>query len=251
MWDGTLSGADFQFASKEFMKLWNHEESNMNQWSWQEWPESSAQGYLILEGVSLPDVELPPMHDSVLMENDDEEEISPDAATLTDLTSQPSRCTYHVIYNESYNVPTIYFRGYHSDGSPINWLDIKMLLPSHLAQQMDQNRWTFLTQEEHPYLHRPWFTLHPCGTSSIMSLMFTERLKQRNRVKAEGEDNQAVPSWSWDIKSDTKLDFIPSVAEAATKQVGNYADQYLLAWVSFVGPAVRLPVPLALFKSLN
>ncbi|BBM99998.1 ubiquitin-like-conjugating enzyme ATG10 [Marchantia polymorpha subsp. ruderalis] len=260
MWDGTLSAADFQYASKEFMKLWNHEECNMNQWSWEERPESSAQGYLILEGVSLPEIETPLMHESLSMETDDKEELFSDDATLTDLTSQPSRCTYHVIYNESYNVPTIYFRGYHSDGSPINWLDIHMSLPSHLAQQMDQNRWTFLTQEEHPYLHRPWFMLHPCGTSSIMSLMSTERLKQKSRgyatppeprKRGEGEDKQAVPSRSSDLEFDTKLEFIPSIREAPTNQVGNYRDQYLLTWLSFVGPAVRLPVPLDLFKSLN
>lgn len=114
--------------------------------------------------------------------------------------------------------------------------------------------------QEHPYLHRPWFMLHPCGTSSIMSLMSTERLKQKSRgyatppeprKRGEGEDKQAVPSRSSDLEFDTKLEFIPSIREAPTNQVGNYRDQYLLTWLSFVGPAVRLPVPLDLFKSLN
>ncbi|XP_037486202.1 ubiquitin-like-conjugating enzyme ATG10 isoform X2 [Triticum dicoccoides] len=49
--------------------------------------------------------------------------------------------------------------------------EIKKDLPSHSLQLLNESKWTFITREEHPHLSRPWFTLHPCGTSDWMKLL--------------------------------------------------------------------------------
>ncbi|BAH95697.1 Os12g0506800, partial [Oryza sativa Japonica Group] len=61
--------------------------------------------------------------------------------------------------------------------------------------------------QEHPHFSRPWFTLHPCGTSDCMKLLL------------EGVENK------------------------------DQHVQYLPAWLSVVGQAVGLKIPLELYAS--
>ncbi|KAL3685356.1 hypothetical protein R1sor_003378 [Riccia sorocarpa] len=246
MHGGTLSGEEFQCSAKELLKVWNNHSSSTYQWYWQECSYSSAGGYLILE-----DAVINFLDGQVDEEEEDsveEEDNSPDAETLTDDTRPPSRCTYHVIYNESYRVPSMYFRGYHPDGRPINWLEVGMCLSSEFARRVQENKWTFLTQEEHPFLHRPWYMLHPCGTSSMMAVIFSQRRKQIGKDDQEDENDHPtdkVPSY---IETDCCK---PSNANSSGRIPGNPANPYLLTWLSFVGPVLRLPVHLDLFKSLD
>lgn len=63
--------------------------------------------------------------------------------------------------------------------------------------------------QEHPYLNTPWYTLHPCGTSDWMKLLLS--------VTSCGEEVALI--------------------------------QYLPAWMSVIGQAVGLRVPLELYCS--
>jgi ubiquitin-like-conjugating enzyme ATG10 len=60
--------------------------------------------------------------------------------------------------------------------------------------------------QEHPHLSRPWFTLHPCGTSGWMKLLLE---------KTEVTDKEQTP-------------------------------KYLPAWLSVVDQTVGLKIPLEL-----
>ncbi|KAI3866907.1 hypothetical protein MKW92_018872 [Papaver armeniacum] len=42
-------------------------------------------------------------------------------------------------------------------------------LPANSLKVLSESKWTFITQEEHPLLNRPWYTLNPCGTSEWMA----------------------------------------------------------------------------------
>ncbi|KAL2653482.1 hypothetical protein R1flu_021610 [Riccia fluitans] len=247
MWDGTLSGEEFQHAAKEFLKIWNNHSSSTFQWSWQECPYSSAGGYLILEDVVLNfiDEEVDGDEEEDGIEEEDSNNF-PDAATLvsTDSSGQSSRCTYHVMYNESYRVPSVFFRGYYPDGRPINWFEVGLSLSAEFAQRIDENKWTFLTQEEHPYLHLPWYMLHPCGTSGIMALIFSQRMITIGKDKLEDE-NHHLSSHKNSGVNDKAFS-----ADRSRRQPANPKDHYLLTWLSFVGPLLRLPVHLDLFRSL-
>lgn len=114
---------------------------------------------------------------------------------------------FHVAYSFSYRVPVLYFQGHQAGGQLLTLDEIKEDLPSHSLKVLSESKWTFITREEHPHLSRPWFTLHPCGTSHWMKLLLEE-------TKLADEDQSL---------------------------------QYLPAWLSVVGQAVGLKIPLELY----
>ncbi|NP_001292994.1 Ubiquitin-like-conjugating enzyme ATG10 isoform 4 precursor [Zea mays] len=87
--------------------------------------------------------------------------------------------------------------------------EVKEGLPSHSQKVLSESKWTFITQEEHPHLSKPWLALHPCATSGWMKLLLEE-------------------------------------TEATDKE---HSVQYLPAWLSVVGQAVGLKIPLELHSN--
>nr|XP_034601921.1 ubiquitin-like-conjugating enzyme ATG10 [Setaria viridis]TKW05216.1 hypothetical protein SEVIR_7G161300v2 [Setaria viridis]TKW05217.1 hypothetical protein SEVIR_7G161300v2 [Setaria viridis] len=113
---------------------------------------------------------------------------------------------FHVVYSHSYKVPVLYFQGHRSDGQLLTTDEIKQDLPSNSLKVLSESKWTFITREEHPHLSRPWFTLHPCATGDWMKLLLEE-----SKVAYEEQ-----------------------------------SPRYLSAWLSVVGQAVGLKIPLEL-----
>lgn len=64
--------------------------------------------------------------------------------------------------------------------------------------------------QEHPYLNRPWYKLHPCGTNEWMKLL---------------------------LCGDTCLN-------------KNFIEQYLVSWFSVVGQVVGLKTPLGMLDNI-
>ncbi|PHU09141.1 hypothetical protein BC332_21001 [Capsicum chinense] len=92
-------------------------------------------------------------------------------------------------FSSSFKVPVLYFRAFCSDGEPLTIEDLEKDLPAYTAQRLAISKWTFITQEEHPYLNRPWYKLHPCGTSEWMKLLFSNELSVVSQVYT-----------TWDLK---------------------------------------------------
>jgi len=78
------------------------------------------------------------------------------------------RCDYHIVYSHSYQVPVLYFNMYKADGSLLSVEDVWSCVPGHYMDRLQQERWTFITQQEHPLLHKPFYQLHPCHTGELM-----------------------------------------------------------------------------------
>ncbi|XP_074284083.1 ubiquitin-like-conjugating enzyme ATG10 isoform X2 [Silene latifolia] len=97
---------------------------------------------------------------------------------------------FHILYSNSYRIPVLYFRGYCSDGQPLMLNQIERDLPANSAKVLTESKWTFITQLEHPYLNRPWYTLHPCGTNELMKLLVNTCLS-----KAEDTPERYLISW--------------------------------------------------------
>lgn len=74
---------------------------------------------------------------------------------------------YHIVHNLSFQVPVLYFNAAHSNGQPLSLADIWDLLSPELVSP-DMDRWRLVTQQEHPYLGRPFYHIHPCHTSTVM-----------------------------------------------------------------------------------
>lgn len=80
---------------------------------------------------------------------------------------------YQIIYSDSYSVPVLYFNVYRQDGSLLPLPLVWELVPDHYRERLASDKWTFLTQTEHPYLGRPFYQLHPCHTDKLMACVFT------------------------------------------------------------------------------
>ncbi|XP_038069017.1 ubiquitin-like-conjugating enzyme ATG10 [Patiria miniata] len=117
------------------------------------------------------------------------------------------RFDYHIVYNLSYSVPTLYFSACHQDGKILSLDEVWQSVPSHYQRRLQSERWTFITQQEHPILGRPFYCLHPCHTADLMTAVLK-----------------------------------------ATSQTSTSHSNYLVTWLSSVGPVVGLALPLEYAK---
>ena len=79
-----------------------------------------------------------------------------------------------------------------------------------------------MNMQEHPYLNRPWYTLHPCGTSEWMKLLL-------NTTKKRDDDD----------------------ASSSAAKGGVVVEQYLAAWLSVVGQVFGLKIPFEMMHTCN
>ncbi|CAN6688384.1 unnamed protein product [Malus baccata var. baccata] len=204
-WDGALSSRDFYVAARAFADNWKEFNSTFPPWNWQQL------GYLSLERICLLGSSKEDVNE---VNHTGEEEASEpvDNATLVE-SSSPQVCYYdfHIVYSVSYRVPVLYFRSYYIDGQPLALEETEKDLPACLSKVLLESKWTFITQEEHPYLKRPWYKLHPCGTSEWMKLLF--------------HGDNSLP------------------------KNGVAVEQYLVSWLSVVGQVVGIRIPFEMLNN--
>lgn len=75
-------------------------------------------------------------------------------------------CDYHVIHNSSYSVPILYFSMTNEMGRRLSLEEMWAWLPSSTRTD---NKWSMVTGTDHPLLTTPYFHVHPCHTSTLMS----------------------------------------------------------------------------------
>lgn len=101
---------------------------------------------------------------------------------------KPTQWAFSIIYSETYRVPVLYFRVQETNGTPctrqrvLNWL-----YPT--TQDLVEDTWEFVSQEEHPFSGLPSFFLHPCQTAQRLWLVRSD----------DGENNTDDCSilWTW------------------------------------------------------
>lgn len=214
-WDGILSSSDFFLAACAFSEKWKRFNPSLPPWLWVPCPKHhlvsshKVEGYLSLENMC--SIKLSEEEESRSLTSKEESNISQGEEHFDYATLVHSNChevnhyDFHIVYSPSYRVPVLYFRAYHSDGQPLSFNEIEKDLPSHSTKLLSESKWTFITQEEHPYLNRPWYKLHPCGTSDWMKLLFL---------------------------GDTSLN-----------KNGFVIEQYLVSWFSVIGQVIGLKIP--------
>ncbi|KAK2649536.1 hypothetical protein Ddye_017025 [Dipteronia dyeriana] len=177
-----------------------------------------VQGYLSLENICLLSL-TEEDHDEGSREGAEEtgcskEEEPIDTATLVQSFGREVHFyDFHIVYSASYRVPVLYFRAYCSGGQPLALDEIEKDLPACSSKVLLASKWTFITLEEHPYLNRPWYKLHPCGTSEWVKLLF--------------------------------------LGDSALAQYGVASRQYLVSWFSVVGQVVGLRIPFEMLNDSN
>ncbi|XP_058743415.1 ubiquitin-like-conjugating enzyme ATG10 isoform X2 [Vicia villosa] len=210
-WDGSLSLNDFTLSASTFSNKWKMFNPSFPPWLWTTCPKHHSEGYLSLENVCLvKSSEEEESNRSLTWKEESLTEEPFDDATLVCPEYDVKHYDFHIIYSPSYRVPVLYFRSYHIDGQPLPFSEIEKDLPGHSAELLLESKWTFITQEEHPYLNRPWYKLHPCGTRDWMKLL---------------------------LCGDTSLN-------------KNFIEQYLVSWFSVVGQVVGLKTPLGMLDDI-
>lgn len=123
---------------------------------------------------------LPP-GDAVLPEDISLEELAGDTSSLEEdqdlasvgrensgVASQTSptavHVEYHIVHSYSYEVPLLYFNATYSSGKPLSLAETWRLL----SVSSGADKWGVVTQQEHPYLGRPFYHIHPCHTARAM-----------------------------------------------------------------------------------
>ncbi|KAK3248469.1 hypothetical protein CYMTET_42067 [Cymbomonas tetramitiformis] len=251
--DGTLLGpSTFEECCALFAEAWeNTNAGDGSVWSWltpsrRNGEEHLAAGFLVLErfpifssqtdGANRDESlswereqeglleEYPPLSSRTLQEDSAVDAL---AASAHDPQRSLKFLDLHIVYSPSYRVPVLYLRCYRSDGKELSWDDFDGILPSK-QEKKSQTLETFMSQEEHPHLRRPWFAIHPCQTAELLCLMHQQELL-----------STSCPQSS----------YISSHKTA----VGNRRStllRYMLGWFSVVGAAVGVKLPLEVFRQI-
>ncbi|KAK8674335.1 hypothetical protein V6N13_112627 [Hibiscus sabdariffa] len=183
-WDGTLSAKNFRIGAFAFAQKWESLNLGFPPWSWVLCPKHPClaspeeEGYLSLENICISRPNEEDIHQISQIDNGEEEtgcsgDEDVDNATLVQSSHHELHyCDFHIVYSNIFRVPVLYIRAYCSDGRPLQLDEIEKELPECSSKELSESKWTFITQEEHPYLKRPWYKLHPCGTNEWMKLLF-------------------------------------------------------------------------------
>ncbi|KAK2147443.1 hypothetical protein LSH36_552g01063 [Paralvinella palmiformis] len=141
------------------------------------------------------DLKLSPSYEGEsVLDLEEENEVEDDVNTLS-TASVGELCTfeYHVMYSSSYAAPVLYFTAYWQDGHLLSLEDLWASLSKIYQCRLRADRWTFVTQQEHPVLHRPFYQLHPCKTGLLMALM--RECKDTQSSHGDGIIRNMLVSW--------------------------------------------------------
>lgn len=92
-----------------------------------------------------------------------EENLEQDASSLQESSKQGFETLvweYHILYSTSYSVPVLYFNVRNVAGKLLPLEDVWSIL--NVPKEELADKWSFVSQQEHPILLRPYFYLHPC-----------------------------------------------------------------------------------------
>ncbi|XP_014777851.1 ubiquitin-like-conjugating enzyme ATG10 isoform X2 [Octopus bimaculoides] len=192
---GSISEEEFLASVHNFLKV---SADNVDVWQLHKVPGHENLSYLQRKFCQLLKTQKKEENRSVSWECKEMDLEDSNSVTLAATDENDITCDYHVVYSQSYAVPVLYFNMYWKDGSLLGLDEVWSLIPCHYRDRFLAERWTFITQQEHPIVHRPYFYLHPCHTADLMKNI--ELKDKRN---------------------------------------------YILSWLSAVGPVVRLELPLS------
>jgi ubiquitin-like-conjugating enzyme ATG10 len=105
-----------------------------------------------------------------------EESLDPDLSSVEYNSDKTTTVVweYHILYSPSYGVPVLYFNVKTTAGKVLSLDEIWATL--NVPKEVLTQKWSFVTQQEHPILLRPFFLLHPCKSFEIVKVSENSRV---------------------------------------------------------------------------
>ena len=72
---------------------------------------------------------------------------------------------YHIVFSHVYKVPVLFFNMSHPNGVKLKLEEVWEINRESIG---NSDKWSFITEDEHPILSMPYFCLHPCNTGILM-----------------------------------------------------------------------------------
>ncbi|KAG5106348.1 hypothetical protein JHK82_043318 [Glycine max] len=191
-WDGTLSSSDFSLSAHTFSEKWKRFNPSFPPWQW----IPCLKHHLVASHKELSWFVSVRWKDTYPWRT----------CAISNQVRSASNLVYYCILNGGVDVNywiVVFITGRESDRS-LTWKE-----ESNISQREEPFDNAAL---EHPYLNRPWYKLHPCGTSDWMKLLFN------------GDSSL------------NKKDFV--------------IEQYLVSWFSAIGLVVGLKMPLEMLDTV-
>ncbi|ULU04627.1 hypothetical protein L5515_013560 [Caenorhabditis briggsae] len=81
----------------------------------------------------------------------------------------------HILYNSTYQVPTLWFNFFENNGAPIPFEEVvRDILKIPESEESDSSLRQRISHYEHPILGVLYYNIHPCNTEKIMKELKTD-----------------------------------------------------------------------------
>ena len=87
----------------------------------------------------------------------------------TSLINENVNVEYHLLYDESYQVPVLFFNATYLNGRVVKPEDLCVML------NISKGQGDVVSQKDHPLLDTPYYYVHPCQTFKMMSNFSNEQ----------------------------------------------------------------------------
>jgi hypothetical protein len=116
--------------------------------------------------------------------------------------------SFSIVYSDTYRVPVLYFYVQEKNGSPCSRQHVLEILKGQMSMStctddIPQDTWEFMSQEEHPYTGIPSFFLHPCQSSQKLQLLLSSSNRTASPTGNDTESSEGAESfkcailWTW------------------------------------------------------
>ncbi|XP_054625348.1 ubiquitin-like-conjugating enzyme ATG10 isoform X2 [Dunckerocampus dactyliophorus] len=137
---------------------------------------------------------------------------------------------YHILYSCSFMTPVLYFRASSLEGRSLSLEEVWSCVHPNFRLRLQHSPLTTITQQEHPLLGQPFFMLHPCRTEELM----------RPLLQLAKEQHRYDVCHIYILYTVVLFGCVCVCVCVCVHRPMNY----ILTWLSTVGPLVGLDVPL-------
>lgn len=164
---GCVSWQDFHRCITQFLKT-----SDRLVDGWVLHNKEAPEAAYLVKKITVLDADNTPGVDATLLPLEEPlDDVLEDENVITRPTAGALTWEYHVLYSHSYCVPTLYFNAWTADGRMLGLEDMWSHVHTNFQHSLQEDRWSVLTQQEHPVLRRPFYLLHPCHTAQVLGCL--------------------------------------------------------------------------------